>query len=345
MHATAAIHAKRVRRRLRSSKAALMARVLLLLMLLGTSMGMTRSEPLLRARSESVSRLVALPVVLDSRGGRRQIGSLRFVSGWELRATDARFGGISSMALTASGFVALSDSGTVMWIDGKDRRPRTLRLLPLPSGPGDSARKADRDSEALATDAAGRMWVAYENHNSIWRYAAGFRRAEADRAPPEIRRWTANSGAEAMIRLADGRFIVFSEGAGSVARSSDILLFDRDPTDPAAHAAHMSYRLPAGFSVTDAALLGDGRVLTLHRSFSVSDGVAASLGIIDLAAFQPRAVLTPRIVATLRPPLTVDNMEALAVERRGRSTRIWIASDDNFTTLQRTLLLQFELAE
>ena len=55
--------------------------------------------------------------------------------------------------------------------------------------------------------------------------------------------------------------------------------------------------------------------------------------------------ITPRIVATLRPPLNVDNMEALAVERSGGRTRIWIASHDNFSALQRTLLLQFELVE
>jgi len=233
----------------------------------------------------------------------------------------------------------------VMWIDGKDRRPQSLRLLPLPAGPGDSARKSDRDSEAFATDGAGRVWVAYERHNSVWRYAAAFRRAEASRAPPEMRRWTGNSGAEAMVRLNDGRFLVFAEGAGSVAGSSDVLMFDRDPTDPAAKAARMSYRLPAGFSVTDAALIGDGRVLTLHRSFSLSGGITASLGLINLAAFEPGAVLAPRVIATLRPPLAVDNMEAVAVERRGRSSRIWVASDDNFTSLQRTLLLQFELVE
>ena len=46
-----------------------------------------------------------------------------------------------------------------------------------------------------------------------------------------------------------------------------------------------------------------------------------------------------------RPPLIVDNLEALAVERVGGALRIWIASDDNFSMLFRTLLLQFELME
>lgn len=327
-----------------------MPRLIFLLLLCGTSFGMTRSEPAIRARSESLSRIVATPIALDPESGRTVVGPLRFVSGFALSSADPRFGGISALGLTRDGFVALSDTGTIMWLDGRDpssnaRRPRALRLLPLPAGPGDSARKSDRDSEAMAFDRMGRAWIAYERHNSVWRYAPGFRRAEVNRAPPEMRRWRKNSGSEGMVRLDDGRFLVFSEGRGSVPRSSDLLLFDRDPTDPRSRAARLSYRLPRGFSVTDAALLGDGRIMTLHRSASITDGLVASVGIVDLAVFTPGAVVEPRIVATLRPPLNVDNMEALAIDRGVGRTRIWIASDDNYSVLQRTLLLQFELVE
>ena len=322
-----------------------MPRFLFLLILLGTSFGMTRSEPVARVRSPSLSRIVATPIPLDPDGSRAVIGGLRYISGYALTSADPRFGGISALSLTPDGFVALSDGGTVMRITG--RRPATLRLLPLPAGPGNGANKTDRDTEAMVvgTGARGPVWVAYERHNSVWRYARGFRRAEAHRAPPEMAGWGANSGAEAMVRLDDGRFIVWSEGGRGASRSSDVLLFDRDPTDVRARASRLSYRLSAGFSVTDAALLGDGRVMTLHRSFSITDGVAASVGIAPLAAFRAGATITSRIVATLRPPLNVDNMEALAVERSGGRTRIWIASDDNFSALQRTLLLEFELVE
>ncbi len=322
-----------------------MSRLLMFLILLGTSVTMTRSEPVLRARAEAVSRIVAIPVALDPGSGRTRIGPLRYVTGFELRSADPRFGGISAMVLSRSGFTAISDNGTVMWFDGRYRRPSTLRLLPLPAGPGVPTRKSDRDSEALVAGSDGRTWVAYENSNSIWRYDRDFQHAQSHRAPPEMRRWAANTGAEAMVRLNDGRFLIFSEGKGSVAGSRDVLLFDRDPTDPSARADRMNYRLPPGFSVTDAALLGDRRIVTLHRSFSVADGIAASIGVIDLAALVPDAVVSPRILATLRPPTTVDNMEALAIERRGKRTYLWIASDDNFSTLQRTLLMQFELVE
>lgn len=345
MWVTARVHAFFLPLRWRggAARASTVRRFRFLILLFGTGIGMTRSEPIMQARSESVSRIVARPLTDEARPGQR-IGDLRFVSGYALTSADPRFGGISAMARTSDGFLALSDSGTVMTLSGANGRLSALRLRPLPNGPGDPATKSDRDSEALTRDPQGRVWAAFERHNSVWRYAPGFGPAQANRAPPEMRRWRANSGAEAMVRLEDGRFLLFSEGAGRVPRSSDVLLFDRDPTHPRARAARLSYRLPEGFSVTDAALLGDGRLATLHRRVSLSTGFVASLGVASLAAFRPGAVVEPRIAATLSPPFPVDNMEALAVDRREGATRLWIASDDNFSALQRTLLLHFEFA-
>jgi hypothetical protein len=48
-------------------------------------------------------------------------------------------------------------------------------------------------------------------------------------------------------------------------------------------------------------------------------------------------------VVELRPPLTLDNFEGLAVHRLGDgSLRLTLVSDDNFSPLQRTLIVQFE---
>jgi len=327
-----------------AARAADVRRPLLLILLLGTGMSMTRSEPVMQAQTRSVSRIVATPLTGEARPGQR-VGALRYLVGYALTSADPRFGGISAIARTADGFLALSDGGTVMKMAAANGRPTSLNLLPLPAGPGDAAIKADRDSEAFTRDFRGRIWVAFERHNSVWRYAPGFSEAQASHAPPAMRRWRANSGAEAMVRLDDGRFLLFSEGAGEVPRSSDVLLFDRDPTDPRAEATRLSYRLPEGFSVTDAALLGDGRLATLHRRVSLSSGFVAGIGIIPLTAFRPGAVAEPRIVATLERPFPTDNMEALAIERVGERTLMWVASDDNFSGLQRTLLLKFELVD
>ena len=47
----------------------------------------------------------------------------------------------------------------------------------------------------------------------------------------------------------------------------------------------------------------------------------------------------------LRAPAAIDNMEALSVTRERGRTILWIASDDNFSPLQRTLLLKFALVD
>ncbi|GER05292.1 hypothetical protein JCM17846_29740 [Iodidimonas nitroreducens] len=67
---------------------------------------------------------------------------------------------------------------------------------------------------------------------------------------------------------------------------------------------------------------------------------------IDLAAILPDAVLKGDELARLEPPLMVDNMEALAVhvDTVGQ-WMITIISDDNFSPLQRTILLRYKMPQ
>ena len=109
---------------------------------------------------------------------------------------------------------------------------------------------------------------------------------------------------------------------------------------------------PRGYSVTDAAELPDHRVVVLMRRFSAAAGLSsltpgfsAAVALFDPGEIQAGATIRLDVLAMLAPPLTVDNMEALAVERRGTRTLLWIASDDNFFVAQRTLLLCFALRE
>jgi hypothetical protein len=160
-----------------------------------------------------------------------------------------------------------------------------------------------------------------------------------------MRKWSSNSGAEAMLRLADGRFIVFSEGLGRSDGSSEALLFDGDPALEGTAAQPLSYVAPTGFRITDAAALPDGRLLLLNRGVGLADGLSAKLTLVDAASIAAGRALRGQEIAHLQAPLTVDNMEALSVTQESKRTIIWLASDDNFIPLQRTLLLKFELRE
>lgn len=106
----------------------------------------------------------------------------------------------------------------------------------------------------------------------------------------------------------------------------------------------LSYRPGPGLSPTDCAFLPDGDLLVLERGVS-------------LLAFGMRLVRVP--AAEVRPDATlqgdvllegvggdIDNMEAVAVHTApDGSTRIVIASDDNFNDWQRNLLLEFTLPD
>jgi hypothetical protein len=91
-------------------------------------------------------------------------------------------------------------------------------------------------------------------------------------------------------------------------------------------------------------VLPDGRILLLNRRFALFEGMSAKLGILAPGRFAKDMILRGTEVADLRSPVTVDNMEALSVTQEKGRTIVWIASDDNFNPLQRTLLLKFMLA-
>lgn len=309
------------------------------LLLLASALLATASAPLL----SPVIR--ATPVALDrSDPARVRLGALRYLGGWELASGDPNFGGLSTMVWRGGRLVAVSDAGTVFEIGFVRGVPVGRVLGPLPAGPGTGLEKADRDSESLTTDpASGRMWVGFEMHNAVWRYDAAFRAGQTHAEPPAMAKWPSNGGPEAMVRLFDGRFLVFSEEAPGPEKSTALLLFAGDPTEPGPAPLLAGYRAPKGYRVTDVTQLPDGRLLLLHRRASLMEGLSATIAILDPAAIRPGHAAEARELARLASPLTVDNMEAIAVSREAGRDVLWIASDDNFSPLQRTLLLEFAL--
>jgi hypothetical protein len=286
--------------------------------------------------------LVFAPVQLD-RGSpaRRTVGRLVWLAGWEIESNDPRFGGLSAIHVGPEGVTAVSDAGSLIRFSLPGTPART-RIEPLPAGPGSWDVKGDRDAESMVVH-GGTAWIGFERSNAVWRYRRGDWRSESAAAPRAMRKWRSNRGPEAMVRLAGGRFLIFSEGGG---RESPVLLFDGDPALPGTNATALRYSPPAGYLVTDAALLPGGRLLVLNRRATWYGSLSAKLVIVTLPRLEPGALLRGTEVATLSSPLTVDNMEALSVTREGGRTIVWIASDDNFNPLlQQTILLKFALAD
>ncbi len=280
----------------------------------------------------------------ETNPARRAVGRLQYLGGWVVRSNDRRFGGISAMHVEAATVTAVSDAGTVIRFGLPGTRPQSGDIFPLPQGPGSSGVKEDRDAESMAVHKR-KVWVTFEGRDEVWRYARASWKPESHAAPPDMKKWPFNGGGEAMLRLNDGRFLIFKEGGEGNGGTTEVLLFDSDPAVPASRVTRLWYRPPNGYKITDAALLPDGRMLYLNRRFAFTEGMSAKLTMGPKPVLKPDAILSGAEIARLEPPLTVDNMEALSITQENGRSILWIASDDNFVPLQRTLLLKFALAE
>ena len=98
------------------------------------------------------------------------------------------------------------------------------------------------------------------------------------------------------------------------------------------------------FDVSDCAVSPGGRLLVLERRFTWTSGVAMRIRSVPLASIRPNATLDGTELISADMGYQIDNMEGLSVHRApDGATVLTIVSDDNFSPLQRTLLLQFTL--
>ena len=99
-----------------------------------------------------------------------------------------------------------------------------------------------------------------------------------------------------------------------------------------------------GFDITDAAPLPDGGIVLLERRFRYSEGIKMRIRRIAAKELKPGALITGEILLEARDALNIDNMEAISAHRsKSGETILTLMSDDNFSPLQRTLLMQFAL--
>lgn len=279
----------------------------------------------------------------------KTVGRLEFLAGWKMSSENSAFGGFSAMlAMPDNRFFLLSDAGDLAGFTLNERTNKAERpfIAPLPDGPPkkNEFAKQNWDAESIAHDpSTGQFWVGFEHQHNIWRYGRAFARKESAMAIEAMQKWPANGGAEALLRLEDGRFLIFSESARADDDSYHALIAHGDPSIAGTAIDSFSYAPPARFNITDAALIPGNKALMLHRRFTPLGGVSAILSIANLADVAPGKTLRSKPIATLKSPNRVDNMEALAVTREEENIIIWIASDDNFNSFQETLFLKFRL--
>ena len=280
-----------------------------------------------------------------------RVGRLIYRGGLRLSAGDPRFGGWSDLRVAADGgaFTAVSDRGA--WLEARldyDSRHhlRSLgaaRIGSLIDTAGRPLRGFMADAEGLARLPGGGFIVAFERRHRFWRYPAAeppFSVApQALPAPAELARLRANGGIEAFTRLSGGALLALAEDSGEGGTHAGWIGDGRT-------WEWLSYQAEEGFSPTALAESPGGEVLVLERRFSLLGGWSARVVRLARGDIRAGAVLRGAEIARISSPLTRDNFEGLGTARGPRGeTLIYLLSDDNFSALQSTLLLMFELAE
>jgi hypothetical protein len=107
-----------------------------------------------------------------------------------------------------------------------------------------------------------------------------------------------------------------------------------------------SVRRTENFDVSDAVLLPSGDLLLLERKFSLLGGIGIRIRRIALASVAPGAVIDGPSIFNADLGNEIDNMEGIdAHVTPDGETVLTLVSDDNFSMIQRNLLLQFTLVE
>lgn len=272
---------------------------------------------------------------------------LRFVAGWRLTSPNSLFGGFSALAYRGAGrFLLIGDNGQMTRLTlGVDGSVSDVTIKALPTPPRSPRRKAFTDAEALVRDpATGRLWVALEGINQVWRIDAGLTRVESRRRSPALYRWPANRGPEAMVRLKDGRTILFSEGEDRNDYGTEGLVYTDDPAVPGKPPLLFYYDAAGKGQVSDAAPLPDGRILLVHRKLGLDPLFTTTLAIVDPADIRKEAVVQAVTIGQVPEPLR-ENYEGAAVTVEQGKAILWLVADDNFNSWQRSLLLKFELVD
>ena len=190
------------------------------------------------------------------------------------------------------------------------------------------------------------VYVGIERVNQIVRFDTrkdGLRaRGQPVAVPPAIKSLPPNLGVECLVVPPPGAPL-----AGTL-----IAIAERGLDANGNHQGFLIGRAGGAFSlkrtddfdVSDCAATPDGELLVLERRFSWLRGLAMRIRSVPLAQVRPGALLDGPALIAADLGQQIDNMEGLSVHRAPDGALVLtLISDDNFSVLQRTVLLQFAL--
>lgn len=268
-----------------------------------------------------------------------ELAGLALRGAWTLENDHFSYGGFSGLLVSGEQFIALSDKGrwlgASMILEGDDLRLVDARRANMRDGKGRRYPKNTGDSEDL-TRLGSRLVVSFERDHRIM-FLGDNGRMGGTITSPEFEQFSSNTGLEALATLPDGRLITFSEGADG--DGVPMFLIDQS-------GVVTEFRLPSvgAHSVTGADVGPDGRLYLILRDFSLFYGLSIRVMRYSLGPDFLPLPESAETLAAFEADSGIDNMEGISLDRGpGGDIRLWLISDNNFRSSQRTLLMQFDV--
>jgi hypothetical protein len=282
----------------------------------------------------------AIPLMKD-RSGAVRVGELTYAGGLVLEAPgETAFGGLSGLDVRPDGsFVSQSDAGDLfrgrLMLDGRRRlvgvADASVARLTDESGQPYGPRKSSADAEDITLLPDGGFAVSFEQRHRVQAYA-GLGPARRLGVPAEAAGFPPNTGLEALAAWTDG------DGRPHLVEGSEdgrAWICDIEGRDC---RRFLDQPPEKDFSLTGFdALPGGLGLVAVYRAVDLVRGIRALV-----AWVRPETGMVS-VLAHLAAPANVDNMEGIAaLPNPDGSIRLYLISDDNFSRLQRTLLLAFD---
>ena len=301
--------------------------------------------------------VAATPIAsFDTRDpSRTRFGQLEFRGGLVLTSNYRAFGGISAIRMEPDGahFLALTDKsswlrGRIVYRDGRPAGIADAEMAPMlgPDGKPLAARHWF-DTESLAQGNDGLLYAGIERVEKIVRfdyrrYGLGAR-AQPIEVPADFKSFTYNKSLECLAAPPkgaplEGSLIAVTE------HSLDAAGNHRAYVLAGARVERFTVKRGGDFDVSDCTILPPSDMLLLERRYSPLLGVAIRIRKLHLADIKEGAVVDGPALFEADLAYQIDNMEGIGIHRSAQGeTVLTLVSDDNFSPIQRTLLLQFAL--
>ncbi|SMR83409.1 hypothetical protein SAMN04488030_3326 [Aliiroseovarius halocynthiae] len=293
-------------------------------------------------RTRFVITITALAALLALDLGAQPVSNAQLVSAYSWHGKGEHFGGFSGLEVSEDGknFIAITDRGYVT--QGSFSREKQVisgvdfaTMGPLKSAQGTPYSRFWSDSEGLASNMDGPLFVSFEAKHRVTRYGGPKRNGKALKKHPDFKKLQNNSSLEALAIDGNGTLYTIPERTGIEGSPFPVyrLRAGRPQWDKPFSIPRFAPYLPVGADIGP-----DGKFYLLERHLS---------GILGFTSRVRRFDITPtgftNEVELLRTPVGLhDNLEGLAVWRdNDDNIRLTMVSDDNFKFFQVTEFVEY----